>query len=214
MQAGWMQDKTTNGNSGPSPHGERSPQELSRRLHEVEELVRQLTPHDSLTGLPTRRRFEEHLDLALARARRSDLSVAVVFVDLEGFGGVNERLGRPIGDEVLRQAADRLVEATRETDLVARQGGDEFLVLVADLERGVDGSDRALRSAQGVGDRVVQAFLRPFRVGGLEVPIPISLHISVFPEDGRDASALLSWADTARSADEPDRADAAAAADR
>ena len=150
-------------------------------------------------------------DLALARARRADLSVAVVFVDLEGFGSLNERLGRPIGDEVLRQAADRLVEATRETDLVARQGADEFLVLVADLERGVDGSDRALRDAQGVGDRVVQAFLRPFRVGGLDCRCRISLHISVFPEDGRDAPALLSRADAARSVRVRPR-DAAAAA--
>jgi len=213
MQAGWMQEETAGRNGASSP-AVRSHQELSERLQEAEELLRRLAPHDPLTGLPTRRLFEEHLELALARARRNDLSVAVVFVDLEAFGNLNERLGRPIGDEVLRQAADRLVEATRETDFVARQGADEFLVLVADLERGVDGSDRALRDAQGVGERVVQAFLQPFRVGGLELPVPISLHISVFPEDGRDAAALLSRADAARSIDEPRRASAVSGVDR
>ena len=89
--------------------------------------------HDVLTGLPNRAMFQDHLDLALARARRQELGVAVLFLDLDDFKPVNDTHGHEIGDEVLQQAAHRLRGALRDTDLIARQGGDEFLVLLADL---------------------------------------------------------------------------------
>ena len=193
MRSGWMHQAGENGSADPVRD------ELQARLRDVEQRMREMARHDPLTGLANRALFEEHLRLALARARRHDLGVAVLFVDLEGFGLLNDRLGRPIGDEVLRQAADRVAQATRETDLAARQDADEFLVLIADLERGVDGSDRAWRDAESVAGRIETAFADPFRVGGIEVPVRISMHTSVFPDDGRDAHALLARANAARS---------------
>jgi PAS domain S-box-containing protein len=95
--------------------------------------------HDGLTGLPNRASFEEHLERALARAVRNRLAVAVLFMDIDGFKEVNDTLGHNAGDEVLRIVANRLSEAVRDTDLVARRGGDEFLVLLADIEPGPAG---------------------------------------------------------------------------
>src|SRR5204862_6855722 len=89
--------------------------------------------HDDLTGLPNRAMFEEHLALALARARRRSLGVAILYVDLDGFKQVNDRLGHAAGDELLRQVASRLLRISRETDHVARIGGDEVGLLVSDL---------------------------------------------------------------------------------
>ena len=103
----------------------------------AEEQVAFLAYHDKLTGLPNRALFEEMLDAAIARARRHDLGVGVLYLDLDNFKLVNDSLGHHAGDELLQQLADRLRGCTRETDLVARQGGDEFLLLLADLDRGV-----------------------------------------------------------------------------
>jgi PAS domain S-box-containing protein len=97
----------------------------------AEEQVAFLAYHDKLTGLPNRVLFEEMLELALARGRRHELGVGVVFLDLDNFKLVNDSLGHHAGDELLVQLADRLRGCTRETDLVARHGGDEFLPLIA-----------------------------------------------------------------------------------
>ena len=116
----------------------------------AEERVAFLAYHDNLTGLPNRTMFEELLELGMARARRHDLSVAVLCIDVDDFKLVNESLGYEAGDALLRAVAERLREATRETDLVARQGGDEFLLLLADIEGssapGFEGTDGALLS--------------------------------------------------------------------
>ena len=95
-----------------------------------------LAYHDVLTGLPNRAMFQDHLELALARARRHGHTVVVLFLDLDDFKPVNDIHGHEIGDEVLQQVARRIHSAARDTDLVARQGGDEFLVLLADLDAG------------------------------------------------------------------------------
>ena len=102
-----------------------------RRAAERE--IAHLAYHDSLTDLPNRALLEEHLDLALARARRNGHAVALLYVDLDDFKLVNDSLGHAAGDELLRRVADRLGSMGRETDLLARQGGDEFLLLVSDL---------------------------------------------------------------------------------
>ncbi|HWO70210.1 MAG TPA: EAL domain-containing protein [Actinomycetota bacterium] len=168
----------------------------------AEEQLAFLAYHDPLTGLPNRAMFEELLELALARARRHDLAVAVLFLDLDEFKLVNDSLGHEAGDELLRRVAERLREATRETDLVARQGGDEFLLLLADLETGVrtplpGDADGAMLIAESVAARIQEALREPFRVAGTEVYVTASIGISLFPHHGGDGAALLRLADAA-----------------
>ena len=147
--------------------------------------------HDELTGLPSRSMFEELLDLSVARARLHDGSVAVVCVDLDDFSLVNDSMGHVQGDELLKMVAGRLREATRETDLVARRGGDQFLLLLADLEREErDETDAARIRAESVVHRVQDAFASPFTLQGTELYLSASMGISLFPQDADDVAAL------------------------
>ncbi len=178
---------------------------------EAEEQVAFLAYHDSLTGLANRALLEEMLDPALARARRANMSVALLFMDLDGFKEVNDTLGHQAGDELLKEVADRLVEATRDTDVVARQGGDEFLVLLTDLEPGseaemVDGKDKAVQVAELMAQRIHTAMRAPVFVGEAEVHTSASIGISVFPLDAVDTRALLKNADAAMYESKKDRA--------
>jgi diguanylate cyclase (GGDEF)-like protein/PAS domain S-box-containing protein len=169
---------------------------------EAEEHAAFLAYHDNLTELPNRAMFEELLELAIARARRHDVGVAVMLIDVDDFKLVNDSLGHEAGDELIRQLADRLREATRETDLVARQSGDEFLLLLADLERTgsgalPDGSDGPALIAESVVTRIQEALRTPFEIGGTEVYVTASIGISMFPNHGQDALELMRNADTA-----------------
>ncbi len=151
----------------------------------AEEQVAFLAYHDKLTGLPNRAMFEELLDLAMARARRHDLSVAVVTADLDDFKLVNDSLGHEAGDELLCQLARRLREATRDTDLVARPGGDEFLLLLGDLERSTpglpEGTDGAMLIAESVAVRIQEALAQPFELSGTEFYVSASVGVSMYP---------------------------------
>ena len=141
------------------------------------------------------------LESAIARARRHDLGVGVLFLDLDNFKLVNDSLGHHAGDELLDQLGERLRRCTRETDLVARQGGDEFLLLLADLERGpgaMPGTDAALLVAESVADRVREALQRAVRPGRhASSSSSASIGISLFPQDAHDAESLLKNADAA-----------------
>jgi diguanylate cyclase (GGDEF)-like protein/PAS domain S-box-containing protein len=165
----------------------------------AEEQAAFLAYHDKLTGLPNKTMFEELLGLAIARARRHDMAVAVISTDLDDFKLVNDSLGHERGDELIRQLAERLREATRETDLVARQGGDEFLLLLADIDRsGPPGAtDPAVLVAEGVASRVREALVTPFDLGGTEVYVGVSMGIALFPNHADDAQELLKDADAA-----------------
>jgi diguanylate cyclase (GGDEF)-like protein/PAS domain S-box-containing protein len=167
---------------------------------QAEEQIAFLAYHDSLTRLPNRVLFEEMLGLSIARARRHDLGVGVIFLDLDNFKLVNDSLGHAAGDRMLEQLAQRLRECTRETDLVARQSGDEFLLLLSDLERGAGsqpGTDAAAIVAESVATRVHEAMREPFDLDGTQFYASASLGISLFPQDAHDAAALLQNADTA-----------------
>ena len=169
---------------------------------QAEERAAFLAFHDKLTGLPNRAMFEELLELAIARARRHELATAVVLADLDDFKLVNDSLGHERGDELLRQLAERLREATRETDLVARPGGDEFLLLLADIDRGGQpgmpgSSDGAVLIAEAIASRVQEALLEPFVVNGTEVYVQASIGIAMFPHHAADAAELLRRADAA-----------------
>jgi diguanylate cyclase (GGDEF)-like protein/PAS domain S-box-containing protein len=145
--------------------------------------------YDSLTGLPNRSFFLDTLERMLSRAGRQRTRSALVFLDLDGFKAVNDGLGHAAGDTVLQAMAERLRGGTRSSDLVARIGGDEFIVLVQNLAR----ADDAALVARGLLDRLA----RPCQADDHEVKLSASAGISVYPDDGTDADTLLRNADLA-----------------
>jgi diguanylate cyclase (GGDEF)-like protein len=155
----------------------------------AEQQVAFLAYHDPLTELPNRTLLAEHLEQGLARARRYGRSVALLYIDLDGFKLVNDSFGHAAGDELLSRIAARLREGTRSADLLARQGGDEFLLLLTDIEGDV----------QGVAERAAQtirvALEAPFVLRGAEVQMGASVGIGIFPRDAQSARGLLQFAD-------------------
>jgi diguanylate cyclase (GGDEF)-like protein/PAS domain S-box-containing protein len=158
----------------------------------AEEQIAYLAYHDPLTGLPNRALLQEHLELALARARRQGQAIGLLYLDLDGFKLVNDSLGHPAGDELLCHVTLRLSERRRTMDLLARQGGDEFLLLLADLDR--DGAEGA---ARGVAEDLLRALAEPFSISGAEFHIGASIGVSLYPRDAADADELLRHADAA-----------------
>jgi diguanylate cyclase (GGDEF)-like protein len=151
----------------------------------------ELATHDNLTGLPNRSLLEEHLRMALARARRTDHAVILLHVDLDAFKLVNESLGHAGGDRLLEDLAVRLAEDTRATDILSRPGGDELLLLVADVDE--DPVLVAERAATGI----ITALDRPFVIDGREFQVSASVGVSIYPRDARDGDELLNHADSA-----------------
>ena len=165
---------------------------------QAEERLSHLAYHDPLTDLPNRAMFHEHLDLALARAERSGQGVAVLFVDLDDFKLVNDSFGHGAGDELLVEVAERLRTATRTSDVVARQGGDEFLILVADLEVGSEAATMDIGDvAKLVAEQLRKSLATPFQISDTEIYCSGSIGISMFPLDAADSESLLKHADVA-----------------
>ena len=161
--------------------------------------------HDVLTGLPNRAMFQDHLELALARARRHALAVAVLFLDLDDFKPVNDTHGHEVGDMVLQHAAGKIRGAARDTDLVARQGGDEFLVLLADLEVGSE-DDGAEAVVAEVSERIARAIAEPGDLPVGRLSVQASIGSALFPREAGDARTLLRLADEKMYARKRDRA--------
>lgn len=151
--------------------------------------ARERALHDPLTGLANRQLFADRVDRALASARRRDRSVAVCYLDLDGFKDVNDTLGHEIGDAVLRRVADRLRETVRAEDGLARLGGDEFAVLLPEVP------DPA--SAVHVARKVAAAVAVPVEVGRYRLAVTPSVGVAVHPHDGADRDELLRHADLA-----------------
>jgi diguanylate cyclase (GGDEF)-like protein/PAS domain S-box-containing protein len=154
-----------------------------------------LAYHDALTGLPNRTLLQEHLELALARSRRTGGEIAVLFLDLDDFKLVNDSFGHTIGDQLLCEVARRLRVAVRETDTVARQGGDEFLIVAPDIGSG--DRDDAATHATALAERVRAALTAPVILADAEVYVSASIGISVFPWDADTADDLLKRSDIA-----------------
>jgi diguanylate cyclase (GGDEF)-like protein/PAS domain S-box-containing protein len=148
-----------------------------------------LATHDTLTGLPNRTLFADRLEQALTRSGWNNRLVAVMFLDLDHFKGINDTLGHDAGDQLLRTVAVRLTSAVRDGDTVARQGGDEFTIILIDMAH-ID--DVAL-----VAQKILNAMAQPFDWGGHRMPVTFSIGIACFPVDGTDAQTLLKHADTA-----------------
>jgi diguanylate cyclase (GGDEF)-like protein/PAS domain S-box-containing protein len=145
--------------------------------------------HDALTGLPNRLLLLDRIAQAIAGARRRERNVGLLFIDLDLFKPVNDTLSHAAGDELLKQVSQRLSAGVRASDSVARIGGDEFVVLIPDL-------DNSLGAAQ-LADKLREAIAEPFDVAGHQATIGASIGISMFPDNGEDANTLLKNADTA-----------------
>ena len=171
--------------------------QAAEQLAEANRKLAHIAYHDPLTDLPNRIRFQERLDAALSAGARC--SVAVLFVDLDNFKLINDSFGHEAGDELLCAVAGRLKRATRPQDLIARHGGDEFLILAAldapsDQETPVAWFQRAV---EPLAARLRQALQAPFPVCGVEIYVSASIGISLFPHDAADAATLLKHADVA-----------------
>jgi diguanylate cyclase (GGDEF)-like protein/PAS domain S-box-containing protein len=148
-----------------------------------------LAQHDFLTDLPNRMLVRDRLQQAISLARRHSRQIAVVFLDLDRFKHVNDSLGHLVGDELLKEVAQRLTVAVRQSDTVGRQGGDEFVVVLSDLE----GPESAALTAA----KLRAALTVPYAIGPHKLRVPASIGISIYPDDAADAETLLSHADTA-----------------
>jgi diguanylate cyclase (GGDEF)-like protein len=155
----------------------------------VEEEMKHQALHDTLTGLPNRNLYQDRLGLALAHARRSGRGLAVMFVDLDLFKLINDNLGHIIGDRLLQEVGKRLRECVRTGDTVARVGGDEFTVVVEDLE--------SPEGATAVAEKILEELALPFDIDGHRLHITTSIGISVYPSDSNDADTLTRNADQA-----------------
>jgi diguanylate cyclase (GGDEF)-like protein/PAS domain S-box-containing protein len=155
----------------------------------IQQRIQHLAYHDNLTGLPNRSLLQDRLAHSIARAERTNRKVAVLFIDLDNFKNINDTLGHDVGDELLRQVARRLSECVRAEDTIARQGGDEFIVLLDGLDDG--------RGASLVAQKILNSLRKAFVLSGTDQHVSGSVGIALFPEDGRDAQTLMKSADTA-----------------
>jgi diguanylate cyclase (GGDEF)-like protein/PAS domain S-box-containing protein len=155
---------------------------LEQRMHE-------LAHYDPVTGLPRRPLLEDRIASAIALARRSGHGVGVLFCDLDQFKQVNDTLGHAAGDLLLRAVGERARAALRESDTVARVGGDEFVILLSEVTGSID--------ARQVSSKLLKALSEPYLIDGRSVSVTPSLGLAMFPHDGEDASTLILRADAA-----------------
>ena len=156
---------------------------------QAEAQIEFLAHHDPLTRLPNRFVAKERLKMAMAYADRANESIALLFLDLDNFKAINDTLGHSAGDLLLIEVAQRLQACLRETDTVSRQGGDEFLIILANITDLDDVSDAAAK--------IVAALAAPCEIEGHALAVTVSVGIAIYPNDARDTDALMQRADTA-----------------
>lgn len=162
---------------------------LYKRLEHQNRALETLALHDPLTGLPNRRLLMDRMALGIAHARRNRGNMAVVYLDLDGFKEINDTLGHDGGDTLLKMVAARLVGAVRQEDTVARVGGDEFVIALAELSHGDDVDELV--------SKVLQAVSQPCSIQGSSVNVTASVGVSVYPVHGDSVETLMKSADLA-----------------
>jgi len=162
---------------------------LYKQLEDYSRALESLALHDSLTGLPNRRLLFDRLALAIAHAHRNKSTMAVMYLDLDGFKQINDTLGHDAGDALLRMVAARLEAAVRQEDTVARLGGDEFVIGLWEISH----ADAAAKLAS----KVIQAVSQPYRIQERSVSVTASVGVGIYPIHGEDVETLLKRADLA-----------------
>ena len=155
----------------------------------MEEKIKHQAYHDELTGLPNRRFFMDLVPAELARTRRNQGKLAILFLDLDRFKDINDTLGHEAGDELLRAVSARLRTCIRESDIVARIGGDEFNIFLAGITRTED--------ITTIVRKIMGSFQKPYRIAGHDLPVTTSIGISVYPDDSEEIDTLFRYADIA-----------------
>lgn len=150
--------------------------------------IKHMAYHDTLTGLPNRYLFNEYLKSGITRCEHNNHKLAVMFIDLDRFKQINDTLGHNIGDLLLQQAAKRLKQSVRQVDIVARQGGDEFIILLEDIQR---------EDVQRIAQNILNLFVESFVLDGYEAYTSPSIGISLYPADGKNEVDLIKNADSA-----------------
>lgn len=156
---------------------------------ELERKIEFLAYHDVLTGLPNRSLFNDRMQQAISQSKRDQCEFALLFVDLDGFKGINDSFGHAVGDQLLQMVADRLRASVREGDTVARLGGDEFMVLLRAVSDDLD--------LKNIVSKLIERLARPYELSAGYASITASVGVSRYPSDGRVAEKLMSCADEA-----------------
>jgi len=167
---------------------EQAQQEIADRK-KAEKAIKHLANHDSLTGLPNRRLFNERISLEISRSQRNDQKIGVMLFDLDHLKKVNDSYGHNVGDLLLQAVAQRLLGLLRKSDTVARMGGDEFLLILPEMNQ----KDDAILTAE----RILDALGTPFHLEANQVNITTSIGIVFYPDDGDDVNDLVKKADIA-----------------
>ncbi len=170
---------------------------LQNQTNDLEQLVRvrseqlhKLAYYDSLTGLPNRSLLFQEIEKEISRCNRTNLSFALMFLDLDRFKMINDSLGHAVGDELLQEAARRLLDSVRKEDVVARIGGDEFVVMLVNIKSRV--------KVSSIAENIMMAFSYPFKLvlNSTSLHVSVSIGVSVYPEHGHDVADLMRNADT------------------
>lgn len=155
----------------------------------AQEMIHHMAYHDILTGLPNRALFNDRWNMAVARAQRSGKRIALMVLDIDKFKNINDTYGHETGDNLLKSVADRIKGVLRKSDTIARMGGDEFLIIIPEIENAVD--------VAAVAEKILTVFQTPFVCNGLTLRSSTSIGVAMYPEDGNNGEALMRCADKA-----------------
>ena len=184
----WLSIAAVSDDGGESGHYIGVFTDISERK-QSEARIHHLAHHDALTGLPNRLLLEDRIEQGILKSKRGQRQMAIIFIDLDRFKNINDTLGHAVGDTLLIQAAQRGLHVLRDTDTLCRQGGDEFVVVLPELESRQD--------AAHVCRKILSALCQPYLLAGHELTVSGSAGIALYPEDGETASELLRKADAA-----------------